>query len=738
MLHKPFPHFRQMDSHDCGATCIQMIAKYYGKNYSLNTLREYSFISREGSSLMGVSDAAEKIGFRTTGVKTSLKYLKEKVTLPCVLHWNQNHYVVLYRIRKKRKETIYHVADPASYLVKFTEKEFKSHWVSTKQNDNERGIVLMLQPDAEFYQKEDEGEKGGMRHISHFFRYLIPYKWQLGQIVTCMVMYMILGLIFPFLTQSMVDVGIRNSNLNFVVLILISQFILTFTDMGVGFLHSWIALHVNTRIDLALMSDFWRKLMNLPIRFFDTRMTGDLMQRLGDHGRIRGFLTNDSIGILFASISFLLYSILLGYYSLRLLLIFLAGHTLYVIWVMSFLRYRKEIDYKSFDLQAKNRSCVIQLIQGMQEIKLNNDEKHKRWEWEELQAKFFHINMKGLKIDQIKHFGARLITRSTGIIVSFLVAKQVIDGNMTLGMMMALSYIMGQVGGPISQFIGFVHSLQNAKISLERLNEIHSREDEENQDSSLRTELPQNKSIELRNLSFSYNGSPREYVLQGIDLHIPAHKTTAIVGVSGSGKTTIMKLLQGFYNPQEGDLTVGETPLRLINPHLWRDKVGAVMQDGYIFSDTIAKNIAVGEDEIDKERLRKAVDIANIGEFINKLPLGFNTKIGMEGNGISQGQKQRILIARAVYKNPEYLFFDEATNALDTKNEKAIMEKLMEFYKGKTVVISAHRLSTIKHADQIVVLNNGHVIETGTHESLMERRDEYFRLVENQLEMINE
>lgn len=727
-----------MDSHDCGVTCLQMIAKYYGKSYSLKTLREYSFISREGSSLMGVSDAAEKIGFRTTGVKTSLRYLQENVTLPCVLHWNQNHYVVLYHIQHKRKGVIYHVADPASYLVKFTEKEFKSHWLSTRQNDNERGIALILQPDTNFYQIEDEGDKARIRSISHYFRYLIPYKWQLGQIVTCMVMYMILGMIFPFLTQSMVDVGIRNSNLNFVLLILVSQFILTFTDMGINFLHNWIALHVNTRIDLALMSDFWRKLMNLPIRFFDTRMTGDLIQRLGDHGRIRSFLINDSISILFSSITFLLYTILLAYYDLTLLLIFLTGHLIYAVWVMSFLRYRRELDYQAFDLQAKNRSCVIQLIQGMQEIKLNNNERQKLWEWEELQARFFHNNMRGLKIDQIKRLGAQLITRSTGLIVSFFIAQQVIEGKMTLGMMMALSYIMGHVSGPISNFIGFIHSFQNAQISLERLNEIHGQDEEENAKSSLRTELPQDKSIRIQDLSFSYSGSPREYVLKGISIFIPAHKITAIVGVSGSGKTTIMKLLQGFYNPQEGELKVDETPLRLINPHFWRRQVGAVMQDGYIFSDTIAKNIAVGEDEIDKDRLVKAVRIANIEDFIEKLPLGYNTKIGMEGNGVSQGQRQRILIARAVYKNPEYLFFDEATNALDTKNEKTIMENLMEFYKGKTVVICAHRLSTIRHADKIVVLNDGRVVETGTHDELMERHMEYYHLVENQLDMTNE
>lgn len=733
-----FPHYRQLDSRDCGATCLRMIAKYYGKEYRLSTLREYAFLSREGSSLMGVSDAAEKIGFRTTGVKTGLQYLQKQAPLPCILHWNQDHYVVLYRISKRRGDTCYYIADPASALLTYSEEEFKTHWISTKQNGDARGIALLLQPDTDFYNHPDERAKVKEHGIRHFFRYLSPYRWQLGQLVTCMVMFMVLGLIFPFLTQSMVDVGIRNSNLNFVVLILVAQCILSFTDMSIRFLQNWIALHVNTRIDLALISDFWRKLMNLPIRFFDTRMTGDLMQRIGDHGRIRAFLMNDSINIVFSAVSFVIYSCLLGYYNGLLLLIFLVGLGLNVLWVVSFLRYRRELDYKAFELQSLNRSCVIQLIQGMQEIKLNNDEKHRRWEWEELQARFFHNNMRGLKIDQIKQSGSQLINRTTSLIVSFMVAKQVIDGEMTLGMMMALSYIMGQVSGPIGSLLGFIHSYQNAKISLERLNEIHCQDEEDGTQLELRTELPEERDLTLKNVSFSYSGSPREYVLKDVNLHIPANKTTAIVGMSGSGKTTIMKLLQGFYDPQEGDVKIGEVSLRRVNPHLWRDKVGAVMQDGFLFSDTIARNIAVGEGEIDKRRLQEAARIANIEEFIDKLPLGYNTKIGMEGNGVSQGQRQRILIARAIYKNPEYLFFDEPTNALDTRNEKAIMQNLMEYYKDRTVVMCAHRLSTIRYAHQIVVLKEGKVAEVGNHDELMGRKGEYYKLVENQLELVEE
>lgn len=733
---RSFPYCSQYDSRDCGAACLQMIAKFYGKNYRLQTLRDYSFITREGASLMGVSDAAEKIGFRTSGVRVPLDVLREKIPLPCILHWNQKHYVVCYRIRKKKKGYVYHIADPATSLQVFDDKEFKNHWYSSRCNAEDCGIALALSPDTTFYNLDDDEKSIGGYKLRYFFRYLYPYKWQITESVIGMVLFMVLGLIFPFLTQSLVDTGIGDRNFSYVVLVLIAQFVLSFTSMSVGYLQSWISLHVNTRVNIALVSDFWRKLMKLPLHFFDTKMTGDLMRRLGDHGRIEGFLLGDSINIIFAIVNFVIYGVLLGYYNLMILFIFLSGHLLYAVWISFFLHYRKQIDYKSFEIQSKNNSCVIQLIQGMQEIKLNNEERRRRWEWEQIQAKSFNVGIKSLKINQIQGFGAGLLNKTTDIIITLIVAKQVIDGGMTLGMMMALTYIIGQVNAPVSQFIGFINAFQNAKISLERLNEVHSKEDEDSHLGELRSELPQKGSISIQNLNFSYSGSTRDYVLKGINLEIPQYKMTAIVGMSGSGKTTLMKLLQGFYLPQEGSIKVGNIPLSAINPHLWRSKMGAVMQDGYIFSDTIARNIAVGGDEIDKKKVREAARMANIEDFIDELPLGFNTKIGMEGNGISQGQKQRILIARAIYKNPDYLFFDEATNALDSRNENEIWKNLSVFYRNRTVVVCAHRLSTVRHADQIIVLKDGRVIETGTHDNLMEAHGEYFHLVRNQMEKI--
>lgn len=505
----------QNDSYDCGVACLRMIAKYYGKNYTLATLRESSFISREGASLMGISDAAEKIGFTSTGVKLSLQRL-EKAVLPCILHWNQNHYVVLYKIKKRGKRTLFFIADPATSKSVLAEDDFKSHWVSTKSNGAELGIALLLQPAANFFSQEDETDKG--HSLTFFLRYLRPYKLQIFQILTCMMAYMLLGLVVPFLTQSIVDVGIRNNNLNFITLILVAQLILMFTEMGVHFMHGWIALHMNTRIDIALLSDFWRKLMALPIRFFDAKATGDIMQRLGDHGRIRSFLINDSVGILFSAVSFFVYAIILGYYNFGILALFMVFHALYVVWITSFLKYRKRLDYKSFDLQAKDRSKVIQLVQGMQEIKLCNDEKRQRWEWEDIQAQLLKNSIYGLKIDQIRTFGGNVITRSASLLVSFLIAKQVVEGEMTLGMMMALSYIMGQVSAPISSLIGFIHSWQNAKISLERINEIHCMKDENDDKTVSIDEIHSDQEITLKNLFFSYSGSPREYVLQDINL----------------------------------------------------------------------------------------------------------------------------------------------------------------------------------------------------------------------------
>ncbi|MDD4438475.1 MAG: peptidase domain-containing ABC transporter [Tissierellia bacterium] len=732
---KKFPSYRQLDAMDCGPACLRMIAKHYGKHYNLETLRQYSFITRKGVSMLGISDAAEYIGLRTSGVMTSFKQLVKDTPLPCIVHWKQNHFVVVYNIKKNKKVGYrISVADPALGLATYDEADFKKCWHSTKKNEEEKGTALLLEPGPEFFDRKDEKENRN-RSLRYFLRYLAPYKSQLMQLVLGMLVVSILQLIFPFLTQSLVDVGIRDGNLSFITLILIAQLVIFVARLSVEFIRSWILLHMNTRINIALISDFLTKLMKLPLRYFDTKMTGDIMQRIGDHGRIESFLTGNSISTLFSFVNFFVFAFVLAYYNIIILGIFLLGNVLYIAWILFFMKYRRELDYKRFAQSAGEQSNIIQLITGMQEIKLNNSEKQKRWQWERIQVKLFKIGIKGLILGQLQQVGSVFFSQTTNIVVLFIAAKAVVDGQMTLGMMMALTYIIGQLTAPVEQFIGFARSFQDAQISLERLNEVHGKEDEEETIENKLTILPDKRDISIENLSFSYDGADRDYVLDNINLNIPQQKVTAIVGASGSGKTTLIKLLLGFYEPNKGTIKIGETPLNVINPHLWRSKSGSVMQDGFIFSDTIAQNIGVGNDYVDIEKLRHAVTVANIRDFVDSLPLGYNTKIGMEGSGISQGQRQRILIARAVYKNPEFIFLDEATNALDANNEKKIMEHLQEFYKGKTVLVVAHRLSTVRDADKIVVLDQGKVVEEGTHDELASLKGRYYELVKNQLEL---
>ena len=730
-----FPHYCQLDAMDCGPSCLRMIAKYYGRSYTLQTLRERCFITREGVSMLGISDAAEYIGFRTIGVRISFDQLIKEANLPCILHWNQNHFVVCYRIEcHKNGEVSLYIADPASRKLIYHKEEFLRCWISKKENSTDTGTALLLEPSPLFDSIDDE-KRSSRRDFAFFVKYLLPYKSQFAQLIIGMLVGSGIQMIFPFLTQALVDTGIRDRNLSFITLILITQLLLFISQLAVGFIRSWIMLHINSRIDIALISDFLMKLMTLPLHYFDTKMTGDIMQRIGDHGRIKSFLMGSSINIIFSFFNFIIFSIILGYYNWMILVIFLFGNTLYMIWILAFMKYRRILDIKRFNQSAGEQSKIIQLIQGMQEIKLNNCEKQKRWEWERIQVKLFKIGVKGLTIGQIQQTGSVFFTQSTSIIVSFIAAKAVVDGNMTLGMMMSLTYIIGQVSAPIGEFIGFAQSYQDAKISLERLNEIHRKRDEEFNITSKLNYLPEVRDIYFENVTFSYSGADRDYALEDVTLTIPQHKVTAIVGSSGSGKTTLVKLLQGFYSPNRGNIRIGSTPLKMINPHLWRSKTGSVMQESYIFSDTIAKNIAISTDEVNIERLRHAVQVANIQDFINDLPIAYDTKIGMEGSGISQGQRQRILIARAVYKDPEYIFLDEATNSLDANNEKIIMDNLQEFYKGRTVFIVAHRLSTVRNADNIIVLEKGKIVEQGTHEELTIKHGAYYTLVKNQLEL---
>jgi ATP-binding cassette subfamily B protein len=739
-----FPHYHQLDVMDCGPACLRMISKYYGRSYTIQTLRERSFITRQGVSMLGISDAAESIGFRTRGAKITFEQLVNNAALPCILHWNQNHFVVCYDIKEKRngffrkksteKEYIISIADPAHGKLEMTQSEFLRCWISSKIQGEDIGAALMLQPTPIFYDSEDESQKA-RRSLRYFSRYLFPYRKQFLQLALGMVIGSLLQMIFPFLTQAIVDNGIRLGNLSFITMILIAQLVLFVSRMSVDFIRSWILLHVSTRINITLISDFLAKLMRLPVSYFDTKMVGDIMQRIGDHSRIENFLTGSSLNTLFSFVNFIIFGCILAYYDLGILAVFLFGNLFYVLWVLAFMKYRRELDHKRFTLASGEQSNLFQLVTAMQEIKLNNCEKQKRWQWERIQVKLFNISVKGLAIGQYQQLGSIFFSQTTSILVSFMAANAVVNGDMTLGMMMAMTYIIGQLSSPIEQFIGFIQSLQDAKISLERIGEIHNKEDEEMTSFTKLSVLPEDRTIRMKDLWFSYDGADRNYVLEGINLEIPQNKITAIVGASGSGKTTLVKLMLGFYTPNKGEIYIHETPIKNINPHLWRQRCGAVMQEGFIFSDTIANNIAVSDETIDKERLLQAVKTANICEFIEGLPLSYNTKIGMEGIGVSQGQRQRMLIARIVYKNPDFLFFDEATNALDAKNERIIMDNLQSFYKGKTVVIVAHRLSTVQNADNIIVLDKGKIAEQGTHNELIRQNGIYYQLIKNQLEL---
>jgi ATP-binding cassette subfamily B protein len=727
---KKFPNYIQADSKDCGPTCLKIVAKHYGKTLNIQELRDYSETTREGSNLLFLSDAAEKIGFRTLGVKLNLERLDE-APLPCILHWNKEHYVVLHNIKKDK----YYISDPGYGLIEYNQKDFIKFWIGNNaDNFTQEGIALLLEPTPIFYQSEfDKEEKKGLG-FNMLAQYVLPYKSFIVQLSIGLFAGSLLQLIFPFLTQSIVDVGIQNQNINFIYMILFAQLFLFAGKTGLELIRSWIMLHLSTRINISLISDFFIKLMNLPISFFDVRMTGDIMQRINDHHRIERILTTSSLNVLFSVINMFIMGGVLAYYNLQIFLVFFAGSILYFGWITLFLKRREELDYKRFSEVSQEQSKVMELINGMQEIKLHNAEKQKRWGWEYVQARLFRVSIKGLILEQTQTIGSSVINQLKNIFIIFLSAKLVIDGQITLGMMMAISSIVGSLDGPISQLISFVREVQDAKISLARLSEIHEKEDEIQQEAHQTHDFPAAVAIEIKDLSFRYLGSDIP-VLEGLNLTIPPNKITAIVGTSGSGKTTLMKLLLKFYEPNNGQINIGNTQLSNIAQKTWRANIGAVMQEGFIFNDTIANNIAIGVDSINKERLVYAADVANIKEYVSGLPLGYNTKIGSEGVGMSTGQKQRLLIARAVYKNPEMLFFDEATSALDANNEKEIMEKLDIFFKDKTVVVIAHRLSTVMNADQIVVLDKGKIIEIGNHEELVKLKGSYYELVRNQLQL---
>ena len=726
-----FPITFQHDSMQCGIACLQMICKHFGREYSLDFLSKLCFATNEGVSLLGIDDAANKLGLKTLCVKASMDEL-DKISLPAILHWNQKHFVVLYKIKKGRK---YYIADPGKGLTTHTNKEMQEHWLST----NSKGVAMMLEPTPHFYDTKNASGVGEKE--IHSFRFLYGYVRRyykyFGMIAVGLALGSIIQLVLPFLTQAIVDKGIKHQDLNIILLILFGQLMLTISRTFIDFLRRWILLRISMKINISLISDFFIKLLKLPMSFFDTKLLGDLMQRMNDHGRVNNFLTHNVLNIVFSLLTLIVFSVVLVIYDKFVFLVFLIGSMLYGGWIALFLKRRKVIDYELFEQQAINNNRTYEFITSMQEIKLQDCDQRKRQEWEHIQKDLFKIQQKSLRLQQQEEAGGIFINELKNIAITVMSAAAVIEGNMTLGMMLAVQYIIGQLCSPVEQLMDFFYSIQDVKISLERINEIHSMEDENGKAGLLTSIEQKSKGINIQNVIFKYNPHVLTKTIDHVDIQIPQGKVTAIVGASGSGKTTLIKLILGYYSVIEGRICIGSTNINDVNKKWWRRQCGVVMQDGVIFSESIARNIAVDDAEIDQVRLLEAAKISCIFDYVMGLPLKFDTKIGRDGIGLSQGQKQRILIARAVYKNPEYIFFDEATNSLDANNERKIVENLDRFYKGKTVVIVAHRLSTVKNADQIVVIDHGKVVETGTHDTLTLKKGAYFQLVKNQLELGN-
>jgi ATP-binding cassette subfamily B protein len=724
-----FPFVKQPDAMDCGPACLKMIAGFYKKNFTIETIRRKSYITKEGVSFLGLSEAADNLGFRTMGVKIPFEMLTENVPLPCIVHWKQRHFVVVYKISKNKVW----VADPGLGHIKYSSDEFIGCWTSTISDGKPAGLVLIIEPTPQLFEKESEQEKSrGFRFLLKYFRLYDKYLLQL-------ILGLLLGsgvqLIIPFLTQSVIDIGLNNNDLGFIYLILFAQLALVIGRMSVEFIRGWLLLHIGSRVNVAIISGFLQKLMSLPIAFFDTRLTGDILQRIEDNNRIEEFLTSTSLSILFSFFNLIIFGIVLAIFSIKILALFIAGSFLYALWISVFMKSRARLDQQRFKQMSESGNKLINIVNGMQEIKLTQSELTKRWDWEKVQASLFGLKVKGLGIIQYQTAGATFINEVTNLLITIIAATLVLKGDMTLGRMLAVQFIIGQLNVPVSQIISFFRMSQDAKMSLNRLAEVHEMDDEEPDREMKVRKLPEKTDVYVNNISFQSEGPHSPFVLKDVDLFIEEKKTTAIIGASGSGKTTLLKLILGFYQPVKGDILIGDTRLPNLSLKLWREKAGAVMQDGFLFPDTIASNIAPGKTEINEDKLVKAVEVANLRGFIDSLPLGYNTKIGANGHGLSEGQKQRLLIARVIYKDPEIIIFDEATNSLDANNEKLIVDNIADYFRGKTVIVVAHRLSTVKDADKIIVMDNGRIVESGNHNSLIEKKGHYFYLIKNQLDL---
>lgn len=748
MFTSKFPNDRQLDMLDCGPACLRMIAKYYKKFYSLQYLRDKCNITKEGVSFLDLSHAAEEIGLRTLSLKCTINDLILKIPLPAIVHWDESHFIVVYKILEQKpiitkynkifssnkdlKGTIY-VSDPAKGLIKYNTKEFADRWI---KKDTNVGTLIVLEPQADFHQRIGEEKLEHQKTFENFIGYLTPYKKSFLNLFIVMMLVTILQGLLPFISKAVIDIGIQTHDIDFINILLIANVVIILSVMLSNLVRDWILLHITSRINIALISDYLIKLMRLPITFFENKMTGDILQRAQDNERIRSFIMNNSINMIFSALTFIVFGVIMFIYNPVIFYIFITGSIIYLIWVMGFLNIRKKLDWEYFDLVSKNQSYWVETISCIQDIKINNYEQQKRWKWENIQARLYKVNIRILSITNAQNLGAQFIDSLKNLFITFYCTKAVIAGEMTFGVMISTQFIIGMLNAPITQFIQFIISFQFAKISFLRLNEIHQLDDEHNNVGKNSLELPEKKDLIINNLAFQYTKNS-QMVLKGIGLTIPEGKVTAIVGDSGSGKSTLLKLLLRLYKPSYGEIMIGNMNINNISLRQWRDKCGAVMQDGKIFNDTIMNNIVLDDEKINYEKLKKALQTANITQEIEQLPLGYQTIMGEQGRGLSGGQKQRILIARALYKNPDYLFFDEATNNLDTINEQKIVNALDDIFKDKTVIIVAHRLSTIRKADQIIVMQDGSIVEVGNHSTLMKQNGRYQQLVKSQIDLID-
>lgn len=728
ILHR-FPTEYQMDAKDCGPASLKMVAKYFGRYYSLQYLRDKCGITKEGVSLLGISAAAESIGLHTAAFKCTIDDVILKVPFPVIIYWNENHFVVVYHANKK----YIWVSDPCKGHVKYTKREFMEGWYLKNED---KGVLLALEPTADFKlsKQEKKQEKDSMLSM---LRYFMPYKKEFSLIFFVMLVATLLQGILPFISKSVIDIGISTSDVNFINMVLAGNICILLSIMVFSVVRDWILMHITARVNIALISDYLIKLMKLPVTFFENKLLGDILQRAADHERIRSFIMNNSLSLIFSTFTFLLFSIILLIYNHVIFFIFLGGSILYVTWVMLFLSIRKKLDWQYFELISRNQSYWVETVSAIQDIKIYNYERARRWKWEEIQARLYHVNKRVLAVTNMQNLGAQFIESIKNMAITFFCATAVIRGDITFGVMISTQFIIGMLNGPLVQFISFVVSAQYAKISFLRMNEIRQLDDEDELLSvGSTTILPENRSLILKSVMFQY--APHlPMVLTNINLIIPENKVTAIVGSSGCGKSTLLKLLVRLYKPSYGTVNMGGMNVTALNLRKWREMCGVVMQDGKIFSDTIKNNIVLDDEKVDEAQLIKCCQIAQIKEEIDQMPRGFDTEIGEQGRGLSGGQKQRLLIARALYRNPQYLFLDEATNALDTVNEQKIVKALNSAFENRTVVIIAHRLSTIRHADQIVVMNKGQIVEVGNHEQLMARRYMYYTLVNSQNEQLN-